>query len=269
MIFIDKLKSTSKYQTATAGIYVITNLVNNKKYVGSSIDLYTRYHQHKSDLCKGIHKNQHLQNSWNKYCFENFSFSIIEVVSDINQLIEREQFWIDQLNVCNRTVGYNSLPIAGNSLGRKMTDEQIIANRLRQKSSKSILQFDLEGNLIKEWQSIAELHRKLGIAKNTIQWALKNKNKVKNSYFLILKSEFSNELLDECLANKSGRKGKPLPAKNKKVNQYDKDGTLIRSWDSITIASETLNIHKSTISACCKGNAGKKTAGGFIWKHVD
>lgn len=267
MIFINKLKATSKYQDATAGIYAITNLINNKIYVGSSIDLYTRHYQHKSDLNKGIHKNPHLQNAWNKYSSENFSFSVIEVVPNVNQLLEREQYWIDTLNVCDREIGYNALPVAGNTIGRKMTEEQVIANRLRQKGSKSILQFDLEGNLIKEWQSISELHREIGISKNTIQWALKNKNKVKNSYFLILKSEFTIEILNECLGNKFGRKGIPLTAKNKKINQYDKNGIFIRTWESIKFAGESLKIQKSHIVSCCKGN--RKTTGGFIWSYAN
>lgn len=267
MLFNAEMKATSKNHKPTLGIYSIKNLVNNKIYVGSSIDLYTRYFQHKSDLNKGIHKNKHLQNAWNKYGSNNFSFSIIEIVRNETELLKREQFWIDKLNVCNREIGYNIVPIAGNTIGRKMTYEQVLANRLRQKGSKPILQFDLEGNFIKEWNSISELHRELGIAKNTIQWALKNRNKVKNEYFLILKSEFTNEILEECISNKLGRKGKPLPSKNKKVNQHDKDGRIIKIWESITIASQSLNIQKSHIVSCCKDK--RKTTGGFIWSYAN
>ena len=48
------------------GIYSITNTINGKVYYGSSVDCERRWYQHKSSLNKNIHKNYHLQSSWNK-----------------------------------------------------------------------------------------------------------------------------------------------------------------------------------------------------------
>lgn len=50
---------------------------------------------------------------------------------------------------------------------------------------------------------------------------------------------------------------------SKVIIQFSKGGELIKEWESIKIATETLNINN--ISACCIGK--NKTAGGFIWKH--
>lgn len=41
----------------TSGIYVITNLKNNKKYVGSSKDIRTRLDRHFRDLRNNRHYN--------------------------------------------------------------------------------------------------------------------------------------------------------------------------------------------------------------------
>jgi hypothetical protein len=60
-----------------------------------------------------------------------------------------------------------------------------------------------------------------------------------------------------------GKFGKDNPA-SKKVNQYSKDGQLVRSWDSIADICRELNMLKSNISRCCRG--GRPTAGGFIWR---
>lgn len=55
-------------------------------------------------------------------------------------------------------------------------------------------------------------------------------------------------------------------SKSKKVNQYDLEGNLIKTWECIEDAKEKLNIIH--ISDCCKGK--RKTAGGYIWKyHVE
>lgn len=51
------------------------------------------------------------------------------------------------------------------------------------------------------------------------------------------------------------------------VDQYDIEGNFIRSWNTITEASNSLNIVNVQISGCCKNKYGYKTAGGYKWKY--
>lgn len=51
--------------------------------------------------------------------------------------------------------------------------------------------------------------------------------------------------------------------KTKKVNQYDKDNRLIKTWDSIKNAREYI---KGDIRKCCNEKA--QTAGGYKWKYL-
>jgi len=60
------------------GIYKITNIVNNKLYIGQTIRMKARWKEHKKELNDGSHNNIHLQNSWNKYSQDNFKFEVIE-----------------------------------------------------------------------------------------------------------------------------------------------------------------------------------------------
>jgi group I intron endonuclease len=106
-----------------SGIYKIINVKNNKIYVGSAVNLRRRKNGHLMKLRKNEHKNIYLQNSFNKYGEENFKFEVIEYVDDKNNLIKREQYWIDFLNVCDKNIGYNINPIAGSSLGVKRSNE--------------------------------------------------------------------------------------------------------------------------------------------------
>lgn len=89
------------------GIYKITNIENNKVYIGKAKDIKTRWSVHKHQLRNNKHHNLYLQNAWNKYGENSFSFDIIEEC-DENSLCSREKFWIDYYNsFSSRECGYN------------------------------------------------------------------------------------------------------------------------------------------------------------------
>ena len=88
------------------GIYKIENKINHKIYIGKSIDIYTRWYNHKHSLRNGVHYNLHLQKSWNKYGEDNFEFCIIEKCSEKN-LDQLEVLYISQYQSYNSTFGYN------------------------------------------------------------------------------------------------------------------------------------------------------------------
>ena len=60
-----------------SGIYRIRNLVNNKFYIGSAVNLNKRKSQHFYYLRNNKHHNKPLQNSFNKYKKDNFIFEIM------------------------------------------------------------------------------------------------------------------------------------------------------------------------------------------------
>lgn len=91
------------------GIYKITNLKNNKIYVGSSLNLEKRYYKHLNSLRRNKHFNIHLQRSFNINGEESFEFSIIEECDD-KILVEREEYYIEHLGALIDKNGYNINP---------------------------------------------------------------------------------------------------------------------------------------------------------------
>ncbi len=83
-----------------SGIYAIVNTVNNKRYVGSSINIECRFRQHELNLRKNTHTNKRLQHSWNIHGRENFNFVILEECC-LDQLLEREQVYINERSEYN------------------------------------------------------------------------------------------------------------------------------------------------------------------------
>lgn len=75
------------------GIYMIFNILNGKRYIGSSNNLYNRLYTHYSHLKDNCSHNQHLQNAWNKYGEENFNYAILEYCNEDVQF-EKEQKYI-------------------------------------------------------------------------------------------------------------------------------------------------------------------------------
>lgn len=64
----------------TQVIYKIVNLVNDKFYVGSTVNKKVRFRQHRKLLRGNRHHCKHLQAAWNKYGEEKFYFRVVEEV---------------------------------------------------------------------------------------------------------------------------------------------------------------------------------------------
>lgn len=110
----------------TCGIYEIVNTVNGKRYVGSSVDIDSRWQTHLRELRRGTHHAQHLQRSFNKHGEDAF---VIRCIAECERddLIPMEQAELDS------GYDYNSSPTAGNTLGLKFSNEareRVRQNRL-------------------------------------------------------------------------------------------------------------------------------------------
>ena len=119
------------------GVYSIMNLVNNKRYIGQSVDVYIRWGNHKSALRNNRHDNKHLQNAWNIDGEDNFKFEVLSIC-DIDTIDTTEQYYIKLFDTMNPECGYNKESggheskclsiesrnmIAEKHKGKKLTDE--------------------------------------------------------------------------------------------------------------------------------------------------
>lgn len=78
------------------GIYIITNKINGKSYIGLSVDIKRRFSEHKSP-CRFQKKETPIARAIKKYGLTNFSFDIIELVECKSKLCEIEVFWINKM----------------------------------------------------------------------------------------------------------------------------------------------------------------------------
>lgn len=80
-----------------SGIYCILNVINNKIYIGSAVNIEYRFARHKRLLKAQNHFNKYLQNAWNKDGENSFKLQILEKCLK-EKLPEKEQYYIDILN---------------------------------------------------------------------------------------------------------------------------------------------------------------------------
>jgi group I intron endonuclease len=113
------------------GIYLITNLTNQKVYVGQAINIQSRWQVHKKQLVNNTHVNQHFQRAWNKCGALQFSFRIIEECAP-EQLGYLEQQYIAVCQSNKEQFGYNKTQGGGGILGyrHKRKAKQAIRNSL-------------------------------------------------------------------------------------------------------------------------------------------
>lgn len=62
------------------GVYCIKNKINNKVYIGESINIPNRWEKHLNKLNNKTHGNYALQSDYLKYSYENFEFTVLEYI---------------------------------------------------------------------------------------------------------------------------------------------------------------------------------------------
>lgn len=99
------------YAEDFAGIYTIKNNVTNKCYVGQSARMRKRIADHLNLLRSNRHPNPHLQNSFNKYGEENFSYEFEIVCEDTSELNVLEEAYLGGDAVFDDTPVYYNISL--------------------------------------------------------------------------------------------------------------------------------------------------------------
>jgi hypothetical protein len=223
--------------------YYVGHTLMQQKETDNTFGFWKRWRLHLYYLRKNKHHSIHLQNAYNKYGENNIEFKILEYCNDVNEIVKKEQYWIDKLDSYNN--GYNILPFAGSSKGRIM---------LLNRGGKKICQYSLEGVLLATYASAREITRQLNINYKSIHKCVKGEILTSNGYIW----RFEEDNFDKFNTNP-----KISPTK-KKILQYDKNMNFIKEYASITEAHKQTKITLSNISMCLHNQ--RNYAGGYIWK---
>ena len=240
-----------------SGIYIITNKINNKVYIGQSVDIRTRWWNHRCELNRNNHYNRHLQGAWNKYGDDNFDFSVLEECTQ-DELNNKEVYWIDKYNSTNPKNGYN-LSTGGDcsTRGISLTQEQK-DYMSKVKNPDKVVQIDFNGNLVKVWRSATHVQRTFdNIRARTILQCCRHICYQAGGYIWFYKDEYDNiENFDVEQYMFEHNRYFDIP-----ILQYDLFGNLLKEWSQEELRNSDENI--SGIKRCCRHE--RNVYGNYIW----
>lgn len=127
-----------------------------------------------------------------------------------------------------------------------------------EKSKKPIVQYSLEGQIIKEWPSAADAERALGIFKTAI-YNCCNGSKLSAGGFLWTNCG------EKPLLNYKEEYMKKFNNVFKPVSQFSLEGKFIKTFKSVSEASIEVNVSVNLISQCCLCKL--KSSAGYLWAY--
>lgn len=202
-------------------IYLITNKINKKKYIGKTTQsIEERWNEHIHDSKRPKCEIRPLYRAINKYGIDNFNINELEKCPN-SILDKREQYWIKKLDTYHN--GYNA------TMGG---------------DGKILLDYDI---IVKEYlltHNMSQVSRTLKCDKGTVKKAL-----LENNILIKTSQEVSKEI------------------RSKKVGQFDKNGKLIKVYNSYKEAEDIMGNTQRHI--CDVANGKRKSAYGYMWKWIE
>jgi len=162
-----------------SGIYCWNNLINGKLYIGSSVNITRRLYCYLSFawLKKDSLKYNNLINkAILKYDYFNFEFNILRYCNS-NELIKWEQYYIDLLKP-----KYNILKLKSYKPNLEALTKLRLAKKL---SGHTVIVINKNNNFIKKYNSINSAAIELNVTRQGINYCMKNKILLKNTYLII------------------------------------------------------------------------------------
>lgn len=230
------------------GVYTITNLINNKIYIGFAKNINKRWIRHKDDLNNNIHHCVHLQDSWNKYGKNQFLFEVL-IECEERFLASEEHYWATLLNVHNENYGYNTRPTHpyGKINQTEETKKKISISNFGKRRT------DLERKNMSE-------KAKLKKDKGYVPWNKDSKGGIVSEE---VKLKIKHTMLAKHLKTNNG----VGVLKRRPVLQYDLNNNFIKEWESLTEASLYFSGNTcSGINRVCNNKQRKAYNNYWKWK---
>ena len=217
---------------------LISNIYNNQK---------------QNSKRRGHSSPSYSQDELKDWLFKQLNFN------ELYQQWEKSNFKKDFAPSCDRIDDYKGYSLDNIKLTywKKNSDRfgQDMMKGINTKQCLSVLQYDLDGNFIKEYYSISQAKRETKIS-GIAGVVSHNPSKTAGNFVW----KYNGVIIENKLRLK-------LLPKAKKVGKYDLKGSFICSYDSIVEAAKSNSVSEETIIKNCMGRIKKPRL--FIWKYLN
>lgn len=264
----------------TGYVYKISNSVNNKVYIGETIQgIQNRFRQHMRDSHTPKHRcyNCHFYRAIRKYGIDKFFVQELESVSGTNKndvkkkIQELEVHYINTYdsfkNGCNSDSGGRGGKVISENTRKiqsliKKSDPNVKKKLDYARQFRNIEQavnvFDYNtGEIINSFESIAQASNYYNIDSSSVSACCKGKHE----YLRILENK---KVVFRYI--------KDIYNSKYTVEMYTDDGSISEKFVQAADAGNKYNIDKSSIIRCCKGkvrSAGKINGVKLKWKYIN
>lgn len=247
-------------------VYVHTNKVNGKKYVGQTCQRESR----RFAAGFGYVGCHHFYRAIEKYGWCNFDHEILfdDLTKEEANVLEIKM--IEEYQTLDPEFGYNIQ--SGGNEARELSEEGLRVLRENQYGGKSVnarktVVYDEHGKRIGVFGAASEAARFLGVGTSAVSGAAKREWRTvkRNTIYYLDEIGDVAQLPDDMIVNPDAR-----PNEYKRIAQYDSSGKYIASFGSLVGASELTGIPSSEISSVLsEKKRDRHTACGFQWRYDD
>lgn len=263
LILLDVCKNKS-------GIYMWTNKLNNKKYIGSSVNLKRRLLEYYNVNRLLNEKSMSINKALLKYGYSNFTIKILEFC-DTNSLTTKEKYYFDMFSPEYNILNTPASPSRGSgwfhseatkekmkiaALERFSFSASIIKCSLAQSSGTKIMVTDLETKMNQEYSSIKGAARDLKIDSRYIQhyiYLSQDKPVLGKYTFKLVNNENKNR---KTVVQKTSQKIQVINVETNETTEHL----------SISAAARAIGVRQPSISLYVKENRSKPFKGKYIFK---
>lgn len=240
-------------------LYCHTNKINNKKYIGISLQKPS----HRWQNGKGYKGCPKFEKAIKKYGWDNFTHEIL-----LNNLTQKEACYLEKEYIEKYDTINNGYNILEGGLDNSKNGGEVLFNK------RPINQYDINKNFIKTWDSAQQIERETGYNHSAITSNCRRETIISYNYLWRYTDDCDD--IKNIIIKNTNCFHDVCNNKNRKVNQYDLQGNFIKTWDCILDIAKYFNKPTVLFSNCCNRKpmhnnpqSYYKSAYGYQWRYID